>query len=187
MFFRFGLRCFLVLCVYLLFSFSVRVMQQKVSQPYHGVLRVGIGADTGINGQKTVFAIGSKDRAILFLEQLFATFQREGFQKTVMNTQQQQQMLQQQQLQQQLHQQQQQQQQLQQQQQQQLHPQQQQQQQQLPPSSVMEPAPAIVSSAPIVTPPQRLPPGPPAMGSVPQTTMRRGSANMPTQTYQKKK
>jgi hypothetical protein len=134
---------------------------------YHGCVRVGVGVDTGANGQKTYFTIGSKDRAILFLEQLFSTFQREGFQKNVLSQQQIQQMQMQQQL-------------LQQQ-------QQQQQQMQMMQMQVTDPAPAIVSAAPIVTPPQRAPVGPPAMGAVPASLRPRAAAPAPPATYQKKK
>ncbi len=65
--------------------FCVRVTQQKVlPRIYHGVFRVGTAPDTGTNGQKAMFALGSKERAVLFLEQLFLTFQREGYQKTIL-------------------------------------------------------------------------------------------------------
>jgi hypothetical protein len=70
--------------------FCIRITQQKGGpRVYHGVFRVGTSPDTGSNGHKTMFALGSRERATLFLEHLLLTFQREGYVKTVVSQQQQ--------------------------------------------------------------------------------------------------
>ena len=136
--------------------FAIRISQQKfLPRIYHGVLRVGTGPDTGQNGQKTVFVLGSKDRAALFLEQLFLTFQREGYVRNIVAPQQQS-------LQQQMA---------------------AQQQQMMQAGYLQQSAAPIVSSAPIVTPQQRMPSTPSGLNSssgsvpVPPTTIRAQSSS----------